>query len=346
MAIRDTIETLLARYDQALREAFLAAIDDIRNGVTLRAVVERLERGDIAGAVEAIGLDPVSFERVERIIAEAYADGGQAEVANLPLLRDPAGARVVFRFGTRDTDGERRLREHSSTLVREIVADQRVAIRETLEAGLAAGRNPRKTALDVVGRVSRATNRREGGIIGLTSTQAGYVSTARDQLTSGSAEDLKAYLTRTRRDKRFDPTVRKAIETGNPVPADVVDRITARYSDRLLELRGEVIARTETMGALARGRYDAIVQQITSGKIEAQDVTKVWLTAKDERVRGTHRALDGKKVGFDGFFSSPSGAMLRHPHDASAPASETVGCRCMLTYKVSYIDALARRRAA
>ncbi|GGD43478.1 hypothetical protein [Aureimonas glaciei] len=52
MAIRDTIETLLSRYDKALREAFLAAIDDIRNGVTLKAVVEKLERGDVAGAVD------------------------------------------------------------------------------------------------------------------------------------------------------------------------------------------------------------------------------------------------------------------------------------------------------
>lgn len=346
MSYRDTVEALLATYDEQLRTAFLAAIDDIRNSVTLKVVVERLERGDVPGAIEALGLDPVAFERLEVAIAEAYSAGGTAEVGNLPALRDPSGARVVFRFGVRDTAGERELREHSSGLVTRIVADQREAIRVALEDGLATGRNPRSTALDIVGRMDRATNRRTGGIIGLTAPQERFVATARAELLSGDPKQLAAFLARERRDKRFDRTITAAIKSGKPLPAEIVERITGRYADRLLALRGEMLARTETMTALAKGRDDAIRQQIDSGKIEEQDVTKGWQSAGDGRVRHTHRALNGKKAPMSGFFVSPSGAVLRYPGDPNAPAAEIVGCRCWMTYRVNYTEALARKLAA
>jgi hypothetical protein len=296
--------------------------------------------------VEAINLDPVAFERLERVMTEAYSAGGQAEVGNIPTLRDPSGGRVIFRFGVRDTEGEAWLRQHSTQLVTRIVENQREAIRTALSEGLEAGRNPRSTALDVVGRMDRASNGRTGGIIGLTAPQERYVASARAELLSGDETQLRAFLGRERRDKRFDRTVLAAIKAGKPIPLADVDRIVARYSDRLLALRGEMLARTETMTTLSRGRYDAVLQQIQSGKIDAQDVTKLWRSVGDGRDRHSHRALNGETARFDIAFVSPSGALLRYPGDPQAPGSETVGCRCWLTYKISYIDALVRRRQA
>jgi hypothetical protein len=211
MAYRDRIEALIAQYGERIAEAFLAAFDDIRNSITLRIVVERLERGDINGAVQAMGLDPIAFERLERVMAEAYASGGDAEVDNIPPLRDPGGARVLFRFATRNTPGEEELRRRSSTLVTNIAEEQREVIRETLAQGLSEGVNPRALAPRIIGTVNRVTNRREGGIIGLSRPQARYVVNARAELASGDPEQLRAYLRRERRDKRFDRTILKAI---------------------------------------------------------------------------------------------------------------------------------------
>jgi hypothetical protein len=343
---REIIDALLAQYGERLRDAFLAAIEEIKNSVTLRVIVERLERGDINGAIEAIGLDPLAFERLELAMAEAYSAGGTAEVDSLPALRDPSGSRVVFRFGVRNTEGEAWLRQHSSTLVTRIVQDQRLAIRTALETGLSEGRNPRSTALDVVGRVDRTTNRRVGGVIGLTAPQERYVANARAQLASGDPRQLANFLGRGRRDKRSDRTILAAIKSGKPLPADDIDRIIGRYSDSLLHLRGETIARHETLLTLNKGRDDAIRQQITGGKIEAQDVTKIWRSAGDGRVRHTHKALNGKSAPMSGVFQSPSGALLRYPGDPTAPATETLMCRCQVQYRVSYIDALVRKRAA
>jgi hypothetical protein len=340
---RDLIEGLLATQEEAVRAAFMEAIADIVNTVVLKVVVERLERGDIEGALQALHLDAAAFARLELALSDAYNGGGLATVGSMPRVTDPQGHRVVFRFSVRNPAAEAWLRDHSSELVTRIVEDQRIAIRLALSDGLERGQNPRATALEVVGRVNRATGRREGGIVGLTAAQERYVTRARQQLLSGDPMQFRAYLDRERRDKRFDRTVLAAIRTGKPMPADVVSRMVGRYADRLLDLRGEMLARTETMIALGKSRDDAIRQQIEAGKIREEDVTKIWRSAGDNRVRHTHRVLNGQKAPMDGVFVSPSGALLRYPGDPTAPIGEISGCRCIVRYDVDYFAEVVER---
>ncbi|MDR6632345.1 hypothetical protein J2X72_001129 [Phyllobacterium sp. 1468] len=344
---RSIFEQLLDKYDAALVEAFYQGIDAIKSQITLRIVVQRLEKGDITGAIEAIQLESEAFTALELALRDAYNSGGTSFVENLPKLKDPEGNRVIFRFGVRSPEGEAFLRDHSAQLVTRIVDDQRVAIRQALETGLSEGRNPRSTALDVVGRINRVTGKREGGIIGLTSPQERFVASARGELLSGDTSLLRNYLSRQRRDKRFDATVLKAIKEGKPIPAETVSRMVGRYSDRLLQLRGEMLARTETMTVLGTARQNAMRQQIDNGKVAASDVKKIWRSAGDGRVRHTHRVLNGKAVEIDGVFQSVSGAVLGYPGDPQAPVSEISGCRCHLEYKVDYFASVVERfRAA
>ncbi|PSH58758.1 head morphogenesis protein [Phyllobacterium endophyticum] len=342
---RSIFEQLLDKYDTALAKAFFKGLDAIKSDVTLRIVVERLERGDIPGAVAAIQVEREAFSGLEMVLAEAYNAGGISLVENLPRLKDPEGNRVIFRFGVRDYASEAFLRDHSAELVTRIVEDQKVAIRQALETGLSEGRNPRSTALDVIGRINRASGKREGGILGLTSSQERFVASAREELLSGDPKLLRHYLSRQRRDKRFDKTIAKAIREEKPLTAETVTRMVGRYSDRLLELRGEMLARTETMIALGTSRDNAMRQQIDNGKVGASDVKKIWRSAGDGRVRHTHRVLNGKAVEIDGVFHSASGAVLRYPGDPQAPASEISGCRCHMEYKVDYLASVVRRAA-
>lgn len=339
---RSIFEQLLDKYDTVLAEAFFQSIDAIKSAVTLRVVVERLERGDINGAINAIQVEREAFSALELALAEAYNAGGISLVENLPRLKDPEGNRVIFRFGVRNPEGEAWLRDHSSQLVTRITDDQKQGIRQALEEGLTAGRNPNSTALDVIGRINRVTGRREGGIIGLTSQQERFLSSARAELLSGNSALLRHYLTRQRRDKRFDSTIVKAIKESKPIPADMASRMVGRYADRLLLLRGETLARTETMTALGTARENAMRQQIDNGKVAASDVQKIWRSAGDSRVRHTHRVLNGKAVGFDDSFHSVSGARLRFPGDPEAPINELSGCRCHLEYKVDYLASVVR----
>lgn len=217
----------------------------------------------------------------------------------------------------------------------EIVTDQLEAIRQTVETGLADGRNPRNVALDLVGRLNRQTGRREGGIVGLTSQQAGYVINARKQLEALDA----GYFDRKLRDKRFDRTVAKAIREEKPLSRADIDRILGRYADRLLAHRGEVIGRTEAIAALHAGQFEAARQLVDSGKVRADQITKVWDATGDARTRLTHAAMDGQAVKLNEAFISPSGARMLHPHDVSlgAPADEIIQCRCFMAIKVKYL---------
>jgi len=343
---RDIIAELIAKFEPVVQNAFLAAVDEIRNAVVLREVVERLERGDIAAALDAMHIDREAFAQLELSIAEAYNAGGQATVQNLPRLADPQGNRIVFRFGVRNLEAENWLRTRSAQLVTRIVEDQRQAVQIALVEGLAQGRNPRRTALDVVGRVSRATNRREGGIIGLTSAQERYTASARAELLSGDPELLRHYLTRGRRDKRFDRTILKAIREERPVPAETVDRITARYSDKLLALRGEMVAQNETMTALAKARKDAISQQVAAGKLDVQDIEKVWQHTPQEHPRLHHAAMNGKSVPYGEKFTLSNGAQCDYPHSDDMPANERMFCKCNFTYRINYTAAGVRKYRA
>lgn len=218
-------------------------------------------------------------------------------------------------------------------------------MRAVLDAGMIEGRAPRDTALDIVGRLNRATGKREGGILGLNSAQTDAVIRARAELLSGDTAQLRNYLTRARRDKRFDRLVMQAIRDGKPVAKSDVDRITARYKDRLLQLRGEMIARTETLASLNAGKEESIRQLVDTGKVQRSAIKKIWRATGDDRTRDSHLALNGVEVGLDEPFISPlTGAQMMHPHDTSrgAPASETIACRCFYEIKIDYFAALRR----
>lgn len=183
--------------------------------------------------------------------------------------------------------------------------------------------------------------RRTGGIVGLTNQQAQFVTNARAQLLSGAPDQMQGYFSRQLRDRRFDGLVRRAMAAGKPVPAADVDRIVARYADRLLALRGETISRTEALAAFNQARDEAFQQAIDTGAIRPQNAVKIWRTAADARVRDAHAAMGGQKVRFDQPFRSPTGALLMHPGDTSrgAGASDIANCRCI---SVNRIDHLAQ----
>lgn len=219
-------------------------------------------------------------------------------------------------------------------------------MRLVLEAGQTEGRNPRATALDIVGRLNRATGRREGGILGLNSAQTDAVIRARQELLSGDAAQMRNYLTRGRRLPKFDRLVRKAIAEGKPLARADADKAVQGYSNSLLKLRGETIARTETLAGLNAGKEEGIRQLIDAGKVQRSAVKKVWRATGDDRTRDSHMALNGTEVGIDTAFTSPlTGAQMMFPHDTSrgAPASETIGCRCFYEIKIDYIGALQRQ---
>ena len=175
--VRRQFETLSDQYEKQLLDAFIEAVSDIANRAEIGRMIERLERGDIQGALDAVHLDTAAFRTLEEALRGAYAAGGVAAVNGMPALRDPNGGRLVFRFDMRAPRVERYLRDYSAGLVTRIVEEQRESLRFVLQRGMMEGSNPRRTALNIVGRVQRGSNRRTGACWGFPVRRQGPLRT-------------------------------------------------------------------------------------------------------------------------------------------------------------------------
>lgn len=340
---RRQLEKFAEELEPGIRDAFLQAVRTTRDSASLALLTELVQAGQVDAIMEALGIAAPRYAGLAEAIRSAYLRSGLAAAAEVPELRSyrtlgrwrpSQGLRVRWNFDITNPSAEAWVRNHSSRLVTEIVRDQREAIRLVLGRGVELGRNPRSTALDIVGRM--AGGRRVGGIVGLTSQQTQFVLNARAELSDPAR--MAAYFQRQRRDRRFDAMVRRAMQSGKPLTEEQIERIVGRYSDRMLALRGEVIARTEALTAMNAAREESYRQAIEAGDLLPENVICTWQASGDRRTRDTHAALHGQERPFGEPFRSPSGALMRFPGDTElgAPASETIQCRCTKVFRIDY----------
>lgn len=95
---------------------------------------------------------------------------------------------------------------------------------------------------------------------------------------------------------------------------------------RILNTRGyaERIARTESHTALERGSFEAAHSL-------GVRMTKEWVSREDGNVRPDHAAAHGQVQEIEAPFTV-GGISMMHPGDPSAPAKQTVNCRCTVNY--------------
>lgn len=336
MTPQQKLTALIASMTAEVRDAFLAAIGAVSDGALASELAEAIEAGRFDRVFALLNIAAPVFRPVTRAFESAYEKFAEWKSGTFPKrINTPSGS-MMFRFDMTNERAERWLKEQSSGLITRVQDETRQNIRSIMTEGMQAGRNPRSVALDIVGRYDAATGKRIGGIIGLTRNQETWVRSARLKL-----EQLDdTYFNMKLRDARFDDTVRKAIETGKPLPADTVDKLITRYKDNALKARAENIARTEMAQSLNQSEYEATKQAVDSGAIRPQAVTREWDSAGDSRVRPAHRVMDGQRVGLDEAFTAPDGQKLMFPGDTSLGASLdlTNSCRCRVKTVIDWFD--------
>lgn len=335
-----TIDQLYALTIPEIQEVFLNVMQDIVDSAMLEEMIAAIEAGDVDRLFQSTGFTPAALGPILDRIEQSYKDGAELTVDGWPSrIRTPTGL-VLFRFDMRNPVVEQDLREFSSSFITRLNEEARENVRLTLEQGMINGQNPRKTALDIVGRINPTTKKREGGVIGLTVGQTGWVSSTKRKL-----EQLdKSYFNLTLRDKRFDSIVETAIANKKPLSQANIDKLVLSYKKNALRYRGSTIARTETIQSINRGEFGSYAQAINEGTIQQKALTKEWDDVGDSRTRTTHDVL-GEKYGknkgidFDDAFVSPSGSRLRFPGDSTlgADVSEIVACRCKARYRVNWL---------
>lgn len=303
----ERIRALINSSEQEIQRTLLNAIRDVKSKQTLTEIIRLLENGQIDLALELV--DSVSSVLATTITFALVTSADEtarliSRVLNRPVAFDQTNSRAV-----------NIMRNARLRLIREFNHEQRNATRQALLDGIQRGLNPREQA-----RAFRDS-------IGLTTRQVQTVANYRRLLELNSRESLS----RTLRDRRFDPTIRRAINTDTPLTGVQIDRMVERYQERLLRYRSEVIARTEALRAVHQGSEEMYSQAIDSGILDPELLIRTWVIADRTRSRDSHRAMSQQERRFGESFTSGAGVPLRYPGDENAPPSETIQCRCVIT---------------
>jgi hypothetical protein len=313
----DNLVILLEVEEEKLRQKWGEVIQWLQAQWTLEAIEAALGARNFEAFVADV-------ERVANHFAVAvtatYGNAGAAAALN---VQSATGAPVLF-----DQVAERPVRfarETKMRFVREISLDQRNTLTNIVTRGIRNGINPRKVAEEL--RQS----------IGLTQRQEDAVHNFERLLRSGDRDALVREL----RDRRFDGSVERAIEAGRPLTERQIQAMVARYRQRYLSYRAEVIARTEALQAVHRGSGEMYQQAIESGEISSGAIRRTWRTAGGVdrrgrlRTRHSHRPMNGQLRLWGEPFMSGHGNALRYPGDLDAPARETIQCRCLIVTRLA-----------
>lgn len=244
-----------------------------------------------------------AWAEVITALQQTHVQAASAMTSGALIVPELGTVRVGFRAF--DPNVAQYLDRYGLDLVSTVNRETREGLRTVLTDGLRRGKGPSSIARDM------------RQLIGLTPRQAQAVLNYRDELTTGRVREA---LGRQLRDRRFDPTIRRA-----ELPPERVDRAVQRYKDRYLLHRSENIARTESMRALAQGRRLAFDQARGAGVIPGTLVMRrKWYVAPDEGVCPVCRGiaeLNRNGVGMDEPFRLPEGGTVLDP-----PAHML--CRC------------------
>ena len=303
----DNAKRILALIDAGwptIAVAFRNAVSRVKSQQKLLEIENLIFQGRIDDALLFIETIPAATAAaVSLTFAAAANDTARliGNVTNTPILYDNTNPRAT-----------EQMRNNRLMLINEFTSGQRDATRQALIRGIEQGLNPRDQA-----RVFRDS-------IGLTAKQEQAVENYRAALERNSREALNREL----RDRRFDPSVNRALSTGEPLSNTQINLMVDRYRERYIKHRSEVIARTESLRAVHQGVREMYEQAINSGVIDQNELEREWDDSGDARVRHSHSAMNEQIRAVNEPFLSGNGNLLMFPGDPSAPASDSIQCRC------------------
>lgn len=336
--LRQQLLDLIDKLSPEMERLFNEAVARIKSDTVVARVIEALEQRDVESAIAALHIEAEAFSPLKEALRQAFNAGGTLTVGQMPRLFDQTGARVILRWDASNQRAEAKISASAAEMVTGIVETTKEAVRQTILAGYEQGKGPQAIGVDIVGRISRATDSREGGMLGATHVQAGYVNEARAILSDPAR--LREFVIKdattgewklrwTAAGKPALRTVLKAIREGKALTREQVKKITDDMTNRYVKKRGEMIGRTETLMAVTAAKHEAYLQALNKAGRDESLVTRRWRAVGDRRTRHSHMILNGQTVqGMDTPFQASNGDLMRYPGDRElgAGASSVVNC--------------------
>lgn len=315
----EKIESLVSSQSKEFQKLWTKYLDDLKSDASLKIIRDFLEAGrdDLAVAY----LEEKSNYFLP-IFLTAYMAGALAEIALLTAsaIKNQSTynriPKTSFSFDNTDYYVNQQIRGLQNGFIENLKDSQRRLFDAVVREARGQGMNVRATARYLIDK------------LGMTEGQFSAVLNYEKLLRANSREAANRILLDSEKAK-----IDTAVKNKRPLTDKQIDKMVAAYKRRFIKRRAEEIARNTTKTIIEEGRAQAATQLLNQAGLTEGDMIKEWRSRRDQKVRNTHKqhiGLDGQKVKENEYFVSPSGARLRHPHDSSAPLSETSGCRCFL----------------
>ncbi len=314
---------LLDRSEGRIRRRYLRLVRGAGQLESLETIANLLEAGLIDQALLALtdDLAPALSSSLDQVYAAAGLSAAEALRGQVDTL---------FDFNLANQRAVTDLQSTRLRLVREFGREQRLATQVFLEEAFARGAAPINQA--------RALKRS----IGLTEHQARAVVNFRKLLE----ERDPAALTRALRDRRFDPSINRAISTRTPLTTTQINRQVERYRERSIARRAQTIAETESLRAASAADAALWDDAVLNGVVDEADIENTWRTSKRKNRRDWHKSMEGQKRPHGVPFESGKGNLLRYPGDPNAPGEDTINCKCVVVRAVKGAAVGGARSAA
>lgn len=302
MTTQRQLDAIIRELEPDLRQALLDAFDGIRNDIDMTALRNAVERGDVGAVEDILEGDESWFSPYALAATTIFLRYGAAFAPTIE---------TKLRFNA--INAMPALQEIITQNVNRMTEETRQMARDMIVQGL--------------GR--RETAKRIRDSVGLTRPQAGFVQSMRERLESNDPTQLRAILKgQTLRDKRYDRTIKKAIATGQPIPAGQIEAMTEAYMRKLIRKRAEDVAQAEAMQYAEASKFEAAKQ--VDGEVSKEWMhSRIWL-----RARPDHVMMNGEKViGIKNPFIMPDGTAMQHAHDPAGGAKHNASCRCRTRYR-------------
>lgn len=216
------------------------------------------------------------------VAASALPRGSGVKVARVTRPK------ITFRFDRTNPQAVAWAKQHAADLVTDVSTKTRNAIRNVITRSFTENLPPRESA-----RLLRK-------IVGLTDGQEEALDKLRKALRENPGKIVRMG------DRKFRaPSTRTGIR-------DIIER----QSDRMLQNRSTLIARTETIAASNQGQTQLWQQAVAEGVLP-RNTKRVWIVTPDERLCPICEGLDGSTSSLNGTFENKFDNPPAHP-----------GCRC------------------
>lgn len=308
-ALLRKVQARIRRLQPAIAAALIASLDRLQDLIT-----EREFRAFLNGetTVDALLSDTViarAFVGYRTAIRSAVQNGVRLTIPDIPVRtgREAPTVTALFNFlDPRVIDGIRGL---ETAAINTLAEQTKEVVRAYVENGIRDGKNVRDIARGL------------RSVIGLAPHQEKYVSNLERELRELSPK----FRDRVLRDRRYDRTILKAIESGKPLSEKQISDITSAYRRRFAAHNTEVVTRQTTIDAFRVGRRTAWESAVELGYIDGDTLFRVWVHSDVvEQPRPEHVALDGTEVPWDQPY--PNGQMEAGLADW--------GCQCTDRYVV------------